>query len=79
MLHCIPDDVSGCDDSESEFDNLYTPELDTEYSFSDESEQDISGNFHSSAYLPDRPPKRPRIQNQLVKTKVPQERMILTL
>ena len=57
LLRCIPDDISGCEDSVSEFDNLCTPELEADYSFCDESDQDILSSVHFSAHLPDRPTK----------------------
>ena len=63
----------GCEDSGSEFDNLYAPELDANYSFSDESEQYVSGSVYSDAHLSNRPPKQPRIQNQLDTTEAPHE------
>ena len=63
-LRNFPDDVSRCEDSGSEIEDLYTLELDADYFLSDESEQDISGSVYFSAQLLDRPPKRCRIQNQ---------------
>ena len=50
-LRNIHDDASECNDSRSEFDDLYTPELDADYSFNDESKQDISESVHSGAHL----------------------------
>ena len=58
-LRNIPDDVSVCNDSRSEFNDLYTPELDADYSFNDESKQDISESVHSGAHLPNCSCKRP--------------------
>ena len=41
-LRNIPDNLSACENSGSEFDDLYTPELDADYSFCDKSEP---GNY----------------------------------
>ena len=60
-LSNFSDNVFGCEDSWSEFDNLYILEL---VFFSDELEQDISGSVYFGAHLPNHPPKQPRIQNQ---------------
>ena len=38
----IRDDVSECEDSESELDDLYNTELDSDSSFSDEYESELS-------------------------------------
>lgn len=72
-LRNIPEDVSEFEDSGSEFDDSYTPELDSDSSSSDESEQAFSDSFSSGPRLSDRPPKRRRIQNQLEATEVSQE------
>ena len=45
----IRDDVSECEDSESELDNLYNPELDSDSSFSDEYELELSESIISDS------------------------------
>ena len=69
-LRNFPPNVSGCEDSWSEFDDLYILELDY---FSAESEHDISGSVCFGAHLPDRPAKRPRIKNQANRIEADQE------
>ena len=59
--------------SGSEFDDLYTPELDANYSFSNESDWHIFRRVYSGAHLPDRFSKQPLIQNQLDTTEAPHE------
>ena len=72
-MHNFLDGVSECEDSAFEFDDLYTPELNKDSSFSGKSEQDFSWSFNYSPRLIDRLPKRPRIQTRLETTKAPQE------
>ena len=43
------DDVSECEDSESELDNLYNPGLDSDSSFSDEYESELSESIISDS------------------------------
>ena len=72
-LRKIPDDVSECEDSGSECDDLYNLEQDSDSSFSNDSEPDLSENSNSLPDLANRFSKRSRIQNELETTKVPQE------
>ena len=58
FLRNIRDDVSECDDSESELDDLYNPELDSDSSFSDEYESELSESIISDSDLLDSPSKR---------------------
>ena len=69
----FPDNLSRYEDSGSEFNHLYTLELDADYFFSDESEQDISGSVYFAAHLPDRPPRPPGFKNQPNRTKAHQQ------
>ena len=73
ILHDIPDDISKYKDSGSEFDDLYTPELHSDSSFSDKFELDFSGRFNSGHCLTDRPPKPLRIPTRLKTIEAPQE------
>ena len=68
----IRDDVSECDDSESELDNLYNPELDSDSSFSDEYESELSESIISDSHLLDSPSKRRRTPFQTT-DEAPQE------
>ena len=72
-MHNFLDGVSECEDSASEFDDLYIPELNKDSSFSGKSEQDFSWSFNYSPRLIDGLPKLPRIQTRLETTKAPQE------
>ena len=60
-LRKIPDDVSECEDSGSECDDLYNLEQDSDSSFSNESEPDLSENSNSLPDLANRFSKRFRI------------------
>ena len=57
-LRNIRDDVSECEDSESELDDLYNPELDSDYFFSDEYESELSESIVSDSDSLDPPSKR---------------------
>ena len=57
FLRNIRDDVSECEDSESELDDLYNPELDSDSSFSDEYESELSESIISDSDLLDSPSK----------------------
>ena len=48
-LRNICDDVSECEDSESELDDLYNPELDSDSFFSDEYESELSESIISDS------------------------------
>jgi len=88
-LRNIPDDVSECEDSGSESDDLYNPELDSDSSFGEDSDSsfgedsdssfgeeyeiDLPERCNSSHDLLDRPSKRPRIQNQAESSEARQE------
>ena len=72
-LRNIPDDVSECEASGSECDYLYNPEQDSDSSFSNESESNLSKSFNSLPDLSDRFSKRFQIQNELKTTKASQE------
>ena len=74
ILHNIPHDASEFKDSESEFDDLYTPEVNSASSFSKKAEQEFLGSFISGPRSPHRPSKKSRTQNRLATTEVPQER-----
>ena len=49
--------VSKCEDSESELDSLYNPELDSDSSFSDEYESELSESINSDSDSLDLPSK----------------------
>ena len=70
-LCSIRDDVSECEDSESELDDLYNPELDSDSSFSDEYESELSESIISDSDSLDPPSKRRGTPFQT--TKAPQE------
>jgi len=72
-LRNIPDDVSGCEDSGSEFDDIHTPDLVSDSSSSDESEQDLPRGVNSGPGLRDHLPRRPRFQNQREKIIAPHQ------
>ena len=59
-LRNIRDDVSECEDSESELDDLCNPELDSGSSFSDEHESKLSERIISDSESLDPPSKRRR-------------------
>ena len=74
FLRNIFDDVSHCEDSGSEFDDLQTPDLVSNYSCSDDSEQDFSRSFNCGLGLcGHKQHKQPRFQNQREKIITPQE------
>ena len=60
FLRSVRDDVSECEDSESELDDLYNPELDSDSSFSDEYESELSESIISDSDSLDPPSKRRR-------------------
>ena len=64
------DDVSECEDSESELDNLYNPELDSDSSFRDEYELELSESIISYSDSLDPPSKQWRTPFRT--TEVPQ-------
>ena len=66
-LRNILDDVSECEDSESELDDLYDPKLDSDSSFSDEYESELSESIIS-----DSPPSKQR-RTPFRTTEAPQE------
>ena len=70
-LRNIRDDVSECEDSESELDDLYNPGLDSDSSFSDEYESELSESIISDSNLLDPPSKRRRTPFRT--TEAPQE------
>ena len=59
-LRNIRDDVSECEDGESELDNLYNPELNSDSSFSDEHESELSESIISDSESLNPPFKRRR-------------------
>ena len=59
-LRNIRDDVSECEDSESELDDLYNPKLDSDSFFSIEYESELSESIISNSDLLDPPSKRLR-------------------
>jgi len=48
ILRNIPDDVSDCGDGGSEFDDLHTPDLVSDCSSNDKSEEDFPRSFNSA-------------------------------
>ena len=69
----ISDDVSECEDSGSECDDLYNFKKDSESSFSNESKPDLSENSNSLFDLSDRFSKQLRQQNELETSEALQE------
>ena len=59
-LRNVCGDVSECEDSESKLDNLYNIEVDSDSSFSDEYESELSGSIISDSDLLGPPFKRRR-------------------
>ena len=70
-LRNIRDDVSECEDSESELDDFYNPELDSDSSFRDEYEPELSESIISNSDSLDPPSKRRRTPFRT--TEAPQE------
>ena len=70
-LRYIRDDISECEDSESELDDLYNPELDSDSYFSDEYESELSESIISDSDSPNPPCKRRRTLFRT--TEAPQE------
>ena len=67
----IRDDVSECEDSKSELDDLYTPELNSDSSFSDEYESELSESIISDSDSLD--PLSERRRTPFWTTEAPQE------
>ena len=71
-LRNIRDDVSECEDSESELNDLYNPELDSDFSFSDEYESKLSESTISDSDSLDPLSKKQR-RTPFRTTEAPQE------
>ena len=71
-LRNIRDDVSECEDSESEVTDLYYPELDSDFSFSDEYESKLSESTIADSDSLDPPSKKQRL-TPFRTTEAPQE------